>query len=462
MSTTLTGTPAVDQPRGRYSWHSPVPWWKRPAWLACSAVAVLAAMLIGLHIHADVPLSSDGEPQHIDYVYRLLDGEVPVSGDRWAPATAHAASCRSIDLPGWVTPPCGTADLTAAPNQGLTAAFHNTPVYYLGPAAAVLLGHALGLPADDITLMRATGIPWFLAALWLLWLLWRDFEVPWQNRVGLSLALAAAPVVLLAQATVTNDASALAAGAAVTLTTLRWDRGRVGLWLPAAVAVLALLLKATSLAVILAACAYVLIRVLQRKSSARERLREALSRRTLLFVGTFAVAAGGVGIGWSAIYHSRATLDEHLLPQNINMTVHEFRPEWLASATSALLSPLQPDFYQSVLSQSASPVIVANGVNAGLLILAIIGAARAQAGSPVRALAAAVGVAALAFGPLFTIMQYLGSGMHFVITPGYGFSLVPAALAVAGTAVRSRRGGWVLLGVGVVFYLLIARRLYLA
>jgi hypothetical protein len=187
-----------------------------------------------------------------------------------------------------------------------------------------------------------------------------------------------------------------------------------------------------------------------------------LSRRIALFVGPLAVAAGVVGIGWSAIYHSRATLDEHLIPQNITMTVHEFKPEWLASATSALLSPLQPDFYQSVLSQSGSAVLVGNLVNAGLLVLAVVGAVRAEPGSPVRALSAAVGIAAVTFGPLATIMQYIGSGVQFVIPPRYGFSLVPGALAVAGTAVRSRRGGWALLGVGVLFYLLIARRLYLA
>ena len=431
----------------------------RPTWVAFTAVAVLAAVLVGLHIRAYYPLSLYDEPQHVDYVHRLVDGEIPVSGDHWVPATTESTTCRTIDSPGTYVPPCGTTDLSTAPNGGLTAAFHHTPLYYLVPTGAVVLAEALGVSVDDVDVMRSTGILWLVAALALLWLLWRDFGVPWQARVGLSLALTAAPVVLLAQAAVTNDATALAAGAAVTLATLRWDRGRVGLWFPLAASVLAVALKATSLAVVIAACAFVLVRALQRSTTTQARLREVLAGRTVLFVGSLAVASGAVGIGWSAIYHSRAILDEHLIPQNVGLTVHAFFPGWLGTAVPALISPLEPEFYQSVLTGTASAVIVGNLVSAGLLVLAMVGAVRSEPGSALRALAIALGFAALTFGPLFTVMQYVGSSMQFPIPARYGFSLVPGLLVVAGTAVRTRRGAWVLLGVGVVFYLLIARKL---
>jgi hypothetical protein len=107
-------------------------------------------------------------------------------------------------------------------------------------------------------------------------------------------------------------------------------------------------------------------------------------------------------------------------------------------------------------------VIVGNLVNVGVLVLAVIGAVRSQPGSQLRALAAAVGVAALTFGPVFTVMQYVGSGMQFAIPARYGFTLVSAMLVLGGTAIRTRRGGWAMLAVGVVFYLLIARKLLLA
>jgi hypothetical protein len=308
--------------------------------------------------------------------------------------------------------------------------------------------------------MRTSGIVWFVAALGLLWLLWRDFGVPWQTRVGLSLALTAAPVVLLAQGSVTNDATALAAGAAVTLATLHWDRGRGGLWLPVVAATLALLLKATSLAVVLAACAFVLVRTLQRSGpSVPERWRAVLSRRNLLFVGSLGMTAAVCGIGWSAISKSRATMDELLIPQNVFMTVTEFNPGWLATAAGALITPLEPEFYQSVLTNTAASVIVGNMVHIGLLVLTVVGAVRSEPGSVVRALAIATGLAALAFGPVFTVMQYVGSSMQFAIPARYGFSLVPALLVVAGTAVRTRRGGIALMAVGLLLYALTAWKL---
>ena len=104
---------------------------------------------------------------------------------------------------------------------------------------------------------------WLALGLLLLWLLWRDLAVPWLPRMGLSLGLIAAPTLLLAHSTVTNDGSAFAAGAAVTLATLRWASGRWPMWVPVAVGLVALALKVTNVAVLLMACAFVVVRALQ-------------------------------------------------------------------------------------------------------------------------------------------------------------------------------------------------------
>jgi hypothetical protein len=419
-----------------------------------SVVAVLAAVLVGLHIHAYTALSPD-EPHHVDYVYRLLDGQVPASGDRWVPATDEVVSCRTIDAPGTAVARCGSRSPTGGSDRGLTTAFHQTPVYYLVPAAAVLLGSALDLPVEDVDLMRATGPLWLLVALWLLWLLWRDSGVLWQTRIGLSVALTAAPVVLLAQASVTNTASALTAGAAVTLATVHWDRGRVGLWLPVGTIVLALLLKATNLAVVLAACAFVLVRAVQiDPGPSPSPWRAALSRRTLLFVGSSGLASAVVGLGWWAISRSRATTDERLIPRNASLTVTNFDLGWLATAAGALISPLRPEFYQSVFTGSGAAVVVGTLVDVGVLVLCVVGAVRSEPGSTVRALAASTGVAALAAGPVLTVAQYLVSGIHSPVPAHYGFSLVPALLVIAGTAVRTRLGGIALAAAGLLLYAL--------
>ena len=97
-------------------------------------------------------------------------------------------------------------------------------------------------------------------------------------------------------------------------------------------------------------------------------------------------------------------------------------------------------------------ISVANLANVGLLALAVVGAARSRPGSVVRALAFSVAAATLAYGPILTVANYLTAGVQFGIPARYGLSLVPGMLAVAGTAVRTARGGTVMLVVGAVFY----------
>jgi hypothetical protein len=428
-------------------------WLPRVALVVVSALAVL---MVGLHISAYRQLSVYDEPQHIDYVNRVLEGSVPASGDIWLPATIKAATCRTIDYPA-ALPHCGdTADLPGLPNGGLSMAFIHTPAYYAVTAGAVVLNDALGWASDDVDVMRATGALWLVAALVLMWLLWRDLGVPWPMRAGLSLALVATPAVLLTQSTVTNDATALAAGAALTLATVRWDRGDSRLWLPVAIGVLALLLKVTNLAVVLSVCAFVLVRVAQRHPSPREAWPALLGRRNLLFIGSFAVATVVIAVGWSVVSSARGTLDPARNPQNVQMAVSHFDPSWLTTSILSLASPVQSQFYQSVLAGSAAAISVANLANTGLLALAVVGAVRSRPGSVVRALAIAVGAALLAYGPILTVINYVTAGVQFGIPARYGLSLVPGMLAVAGTAVRTSRGGSVMLVVGSLFYVSIA------
>jgi len=250
---------------------------------------------------------------------------------------------------------------------------------------------------------------------------------------------------------VTNDATGLAAGAAVLLATLRWDQGRFRLWVPVVVAAAAVLLKATSLAVLLLACAFVLVRAWQRASLERRPWWTALPRPALTFVGCLAVAAGVIGIGWSALSTARAHMDERLIPQNVTLSADHFELSWLTTSLLSMTTPLQPQFLQSVLTGQAG-TIVANLVNVGLLVLAVVGAVRSEPGSVVRALAISTGAAMLAFGPLLTLINYATLGVQFGIPARYGFTLVPAMLALGGTAVRSRQGGYALIAVGLLFY----------
>jgi hypothetical protein len=345
------------------------------------------------------------------------------------------------------------------PNYGLTTEFQQPPLYYAVPAAGLWVSaHLLPGHLDEISVMRMTGALWLALGLGLLWLLWRDLGVPWLPRVGLSLALIAAPTLLLAQSTVNNDSTALAAGAAVTLATLRWAAGRLPLWVPLLLAVIALALKVTNVAVLLMACAFVLVRRLQQSDRARQKWRSVLAPGALAFIGVCAAATVVVTLGWSAVQDSRATVDPMDIVQNMIMRADHFNPGWLISALPSLLSPLSPEWLPSVM-KGVIGTSVGQLVNIGLLLLAAVGAVRARPGSTVRALAIATGAAALAFGPLMVLGNYAALDMYFQIPPRYGFSLLPAMAALAGTAVRSRRGHWALVAVGAALYVAVAVQL---
>jgi hypothetical protein len=429
----------------------------RSSWLAFLAVLVVATGLIALHVHSYQLLSVFDEPQHVDYVNHLLKGDVEISGDRWTPATQGEVACRSIDYPLDYRPPCGGPyEVGLFPNYGLTTAFIHTPAYYAGPALAVLTGRAVGLPLDPVTLMRATGALWFGLALLFLWIGWRDGGVRWQARSGLALALISVPAVLLTQSTVTNDATALAAGAAITLAALRWDEGRLRLWVVLLFVVAAMLLKSTNLGVLLLVCAFALIRGLQRAwGTSTFRLGVIAPRRTWALVAGCAAASALVGAGWSVLSTARSSFDQRQIAQNVMYHQDSFHPGWVLHAVPSLLSPLRPQFFQAVLATQPA-VVVADVANIALLVLAGIGALRAGRGSALRALGYATALTLLAFPAVLVLVNYVTAGIYAPIPARYGLCLVPALMVLAGGAFRGRVSGWLLLAAGTASTAVIA------
>jgi hypothetical protein len=425
--------------------------------IALLLVVLLAGGLVGLHIHRYQQLSVYDEAQHVDYVYHLLRGEVPKAGDHWLPPTVDSVACRTIDYPMDRYPTCGgPATSDVLPNGGLTTAFGHTPLYYLAPVGAAWISdHVLAGHLDPVTAMRTTGALWLAVALLLMWLVWRDLRVPWPVRAATLIALVASPVVLLTQGAVTNDATQLAAGAAITLAALRWDQRRLPTWAAVLVAAVVVALKDTSLAILIMACLFVLVRRLQEHGVARPRWWRTFDRRTLTFVGLSAAAFAVVSVGWSAIQESRATMDQRLIPQNVITTVHSFDVSWLPASLMSVTTPLQPQFLQSALRSTVGST-AGNMVNVGLLVLAVVGAVRSRPGSVVRALAIATGIAMLVFGPLLTVIIYVSASTHFGLPARYGLSLVPAIATVAATAVRSRWGQVAFVAVALVMYAAVA------
>jgi hypothetical protein len=157
---------------------------------------------------------------------------------------------------------------------------------------------------------------------------------------------------------------------------------------------------------------------------------------------------------------SRATLDPLGIPQTMIMVKDQFDPSWLAAGLLAVIAPLEPEWLQAVMAGVIGSW-VAYVTSFALLGLAVLGAVRSEAGSVVRALSIATGLAALTFGPLLTLVTYASLHVWYPIPARYGLSLLPAMLAIAGTAVRSRRWQIALLAVALGLYAADAARLLL-
>ena len=165
-----------------------------------------------------------------------------------------------------------------------------------------------------------------------------------------------------------------------------------------------------------------------------------------------------VALGWAAIQGSRQTIDPALIVQNMIMATDHLEPRWVMTAVPALLSPLATDWLPSAMAGLIG-TWVGHVADIGLLLLAAVGAVRSKSGSVLRALAIATAAAALMFGPVMVVADYVLMHMYFEIPARYGFSLVAPLAVLAGTAVRSRPGQLALVAAGAALYAAVALQL---
>jgi hypothetical protein len=423
-----------------------------------AGVLLLGLLLVMLFIRAYEPLSPLDEMQHMDYVNHVLAGDpVVVLGDTIEPETQRAVACRGIDLP-WQPPPCGGPYTTSDfPNQGFNSAYIHAPVYYGITAAWVWAWDHVPLPGDDVSLMRSSGVIWVVATILLMWAMLRSLELSRMQRVSGCLLALASPTVVLALGTVTNDATALAVGAAVTWAVVRWDQGRTRLWLVVLLCALAVLLKATNVGVVGLAVVYVAARAWQRSRAAGWGPNR---NRALVLVAAIVGGAGIAALGWTLFQKSAATIAPSDIEQNAAYLAPHFDVSWLFEALPTFLTPLEAAFPMPL----RGAVVVSSGtlVSVALVVLFVLGVASRQRTPEIGALAVATATALLGLGPLLVILNYVGGGIHVGIPIRYGLSLVPAVIAVGVSAARGPRQRWALLAFAAVCCLLLLRRLLLA
>ena len=444
-------------------------------------VAALMALALGLvlgHIHSYTEVSPVDELQHLDYLIRAGDGHLVGLGDLSSQKSLRLETCHRLDaefdakVPSCVTDATIQLDPTTFQESGYnTAAIHPPTYYAIDGLLARAIAATLPVTDDPLTNGRAAGAVWLMAAVGALWLLLRELGA---NRTLASALIAitiSTPTVLLAAATINTDGTSLLCGSLLVWAVVRWERGRLPLWIVLAATALCAGTKVTNLIGVAVVVLYLLLRCnwssirsvaistssLSSTSSSTStsggslkdgllpragvilRLRAFCGsnrRRLLPVLWTSAVAVVVSGV-WQVVAQSIATVPGADIPMTQRYTVTSFpMSQFIGSwrqTFDPLFGPYLPPFLRTDL------VILTSGLAAVLLVLLVIVAmVRSPKGSRQRALAcASLGAAAIA-GPAIVLFNYGFQSVYVDIPFRYALVAVPALVASAAAVLRGR------------------------
>jgi len=435
---------------------------------------VLALGLVIGHVHSYTEVSPIDELQHLDYLIRAGDGHLVGLGDLFSQQSLRLETCHRLDAAfDAKVPPCVTDDTvqldpTSFQESGFnTAAIHPPTYYVIDGLLARAIAATLPVKDDLFTNGRVAGAVWLMAAVGALWMLLRELGA---NRILASALIAitiSAPTVLFAAATINADGTSLLCGSLLLWAVVRWERGRLPLWVVLAAAALCAGTKVTNLIGVAVVVLYLLIRCnwssirstsastdtstaaatsggpgSNRRSSQTgviERLKAfcwSNRRRLLPVLWTSMVAVVMSGI-WQVVAQSIATVPGADIPMTQRYTVTSFpMSQFIGSwrqTFDPLFGPYLPPFLRTDL------VTLTSGLTAVLLVLLVIVAmVRSPRGSRQRALAcASLGAAAIA-GPAIVLFNFGFQSVYVDIPFRYALVAVPALVASAAVLLRGR------------------------
>jgi hypothetical protein len=413
--------------------------------LAALALFLLAGAVVVPHVATYVTLSPIDELQHIDYVVKASHLHEVRPGEKVGETAMREQSCRGIDSPGFVSPPCDAEVLAPEMYQEAgynTAAVHPPPYYTLTGLAARVITPLIG-SSSIVTGARLVGALWLGLGLLLTFVLARSLGASAPAAFAGAGVLATLPVVVFSSATVTPDATAMLSGSVVCLATVRYLQGRAGPRTLLAGALVATAFKVTGVLAI-GICALVLL--MSAWASRREEDASADGGRRSL-IGLLILAGGGSApvLLWMAVSRVQA-LDVPPSPMS-RFIVHSLAPSQVLGNLVALAPPTQNAYLAPGLRTALVMALVAIG---GYLVLGGVGAvALSRSGQPlVDRLGIATLTGMLTGGPVLVVMTYVLASVYVPIPSRYGLVLLPPAIAVL-AALGSRSRG-VLVGIVAV------------
>jgi hypothetical protein len=245
--------------------------WERLDWIAVAALLVISFLLVGMHVRSYTTLSPIDELQHVDYVIKAGDLEIPHRNDLVGFEAMSEAACRSVDAPSYIGPLCGLDAYEPGNFQenGVNTSAGQYPFYY---SATGLLSRGVvesGLLGSQVTAARMVGALWAGAAWSVMWYVLAVLRIP-RLRRALAIGLViATPLTLFHAATVNADSILLLTGSLTVLATVQFERRRFPWWALGLTFVLMYFVEATNMLIISACSAYLLVRLWNRPETSK-------------------------------------------------------------------------------------------------------------------------------------------------------------------------------------------------
>lgn len=418
--------------------------WNRVDWVACAAILVAALVMVALHVRTYETLSPIDELQHVDYMIRAGDFDIPVRNDRVGQEALSEAACRSVDSPSYVGPLCGldSYDPNDFQERGFNTAASQFPPYYVITGVTARAVVAVGLFGSKVTAARMLGGVWLAAALSVTWYLMACLGIRRRARAPVTALLLVTPLAIFhAAATVNADVSLMLTGALAALATIKYEAGRLRWWWLPAVYVGVLFVEATNILAI-AACGLYLVarRIGATDFSPLQRLAPlTILPGLLLFrleistpVHEWLFPQSPVDDASDAMFNA---------PMFANNVATGVSTDKIIGQLSATFTPVRNAYVSPPMRSSwtFAGVELTNWVFIALLIAAAVAVATtARQAWLARATVAAL----LAAGPFYTFYFAYFSNQDFGTPARFGLPLVPLMIVSAASAMDKRSAVW--------------------
>ena len=438
--------------------------WTRDDWWVCLGLLVISLVLVGLHVRAYETLSPIDELQHVDYVIRAGEFDIPLRNERVGAQAMAEAACRSVDAPGYVGPLCGLDeyDPNTFQENGFNTAASQFPPYYVatGVSARVLTG--VGLFDSKVTAARMLGAVWAAAAWSVVWYLMALFGIQRRARaVAIALLIVTPLTIFHAGATVNADVSLMLSGALAMLATVKYEAGRLRWWWLIPIYAGLFFVEATNILAIATCAAYLVVRRgLDTSLSWRERLAPLLIFPALAL---FRLEAAGRIQNWlfPAAARDQAADRVSSAPMFTNHRTDSVSIDKVLEQLESTFTPVRNPYLSAPLRSQFT--IVGMQLTNWLLIALMFSAAFVVVVGNRAAWWARVTMAALlAAGPFYTFYFAYFSNQDFAAPARFALPLVPMMTVVAAAALRNARAFYVaatiaaLAGINTLFQLVTA------